>query len=167
MNTPHYQVMCTWGLSGALRSRFTPDLYIWVDALSAFGTNPEEIQNLPGNSPVLAADIADAFAVADWVTEFQLSEKKRLSVLVVCADDKLHSIADQLAAGAVIERLAHNGIDAMSPEAAVANAAYSQLNRATAHLVKASEAATQVHQFPHTLSVDESLTVDSVRILRH
>lgn len=166
MNTPHYQVMCTWGLSSAFRKAFTPDVYIWVDALSSCSADELNFQGLPGDSPIIAADIANAFAVADWVTRRQLSEQKRLTVLIICADNKSHSIADQLAAGAVIERLAHNGLDAMSPEAAVANAAYSQLKRATTHLITASEAASDLSRIPAKLSVDESLTVDSVRILR-
>jgi phosphosulfolactate phosphohydrolase-like enzyme len=166
MNSPHYQVMCTWGLSGAIRANFSPDIYIWVDALGNSELSSEIATSLPGTSTVLTTTLAEAFAVADWVTQHQLERQQRLSVLVVCADEKTHSIADQLAAGAVIDRLANNGLDAMSPEAAVANAAYTQLKRATTHLIKASEAAKTVAELPTHLSVDETLPTDSVRVLR-
>lgn len=166
MNSPHYQVMCTWGLSGVIRANFSPDIYIWVDALGSSQLSGEIASSLPGTATVLTTTFAEAFAVADWVTQHQLNRQQRLSVLVVCADEKTHSIADQLAAGAVIDRLAHNGLDAMSPEAAVANAAYTQLRRATTHLITASEAAKAVAELPTNLSVNESLTTESVRVLR-
>lgn len=166
MNTPHYQVMCTWGLSGAIRANFSPDIYIWVDALAMPGDDLSISTSLPGKSIVLGAGIADAFAVADWVTQHQLNTQKRLSVIVVCADQTSHSVADELAAGAVIERLAHNGLDALSPEAAVANAAYTQLRSATSHLMSASEAARNAEEIPQQLSVDESLTPAAVRVVR-
>lgn len=166
MNTPHYQVMCTWGLSGAQSIPCTPDIYIWVDALAMPGDDFSISKSLPGESIVLGAGIADAFAVADWVTQHQLDVQRRLNVVVVCADEATHSVADELAAGAIIERLAHNGLDAMSPEAAVANAAYSQLKHATSHLISASEAAQKAAEIPQQLSVDESIAPDAVRVIR-
>ncbi len=166
MNRPHYQVLCTWGLSGVASLGIAPDIYIWVDSLSESSENVPETDELAGSGRVLLSSLTDAFAVADWVADLQIELQQRLCVLVVCAGAETHNIADQLAAGAVIERLAQRGLDAMSPEAAVANAAFVQLRNATSHLISASEAWTNSTASHVALTVDESIKTDQVRILR-
>ena len=166
MNRPHYQVLCTWGLSGIARLRITADVYIWVDPLSSSPENVLDTDVFADSGRVVLSTLADAFAVADWVADLQMELQQRLCVLVVCASEDTYSIADQLAAGAVIERLAQRGLDAMSPEAAVANAAFVQLRGATSHLISASEVGMKSSLSGLTLSVDESIKSDQVRILR-
>jgi 2-phosphosulfolactate phosphatase len=166
MQRPHYQVMCTWGLSGAQKMGTEIDVFIWVDALNSdSGEFPHE-NSFPGENAVVLASLFDAYAVADWVADYQLEQNRRLQVLVVNAGAESHSIEDQLAAGAVIERLAQRGLDAMSPEAAVAHAAYSQLRNATEHLFKASETAAAYSPTDKELTLDKSLGTDSVRVLK-
>lgn len=166
MNRPHYQVLCTWGLSGVARLGITADVYIWVDSLSESTENVPQTDELAGSGRVLLSSLPDAFAVADWVADLQIELQQRLCVLVVCAGAETHNIADQLAAGAVIERLAERGLDAMSPEAAVANAAFVQLRNAASHLISASEAWTNSTASQGALTVDESIKTHQVRILR-
>ena len=166
MNRPHYQVLCTWGLSGIARLGITADVYIWVDALSSSPENVLDNDVIASSGRVILSSIFDAFAVADWVADLQMELQQRLCVLVACANANTHSIADQLAAGAVIERLAQRGLDAMSPEAAVANAAFVQLRSATSHLISASEVGMNSLSSGLTLVVDESIKADQVRILR-
>ena len=100
MNRPHYQVLCTWGLSGVARLGISPDVYIWVDSLSESSENVPETDELAGSGRVLLSSLTDAFAVADWVADLQIELQQRLCVLVVCAGAETHNIADQLAAGA-------------------------------------------------------------------
>lgn len=166
MNRPHYQVMCTWGLSGAQRLNVNPDVVIWVNALSQSAPLPLQLDSFPGDSKVLVGSYFDAFAVADWVANYQLEQQRRVIVLIVCSDAETHNVADELAAGAIIERLAQQGLDAMSPEAAVANAAFSQLRNAAAHLIAASEQAQNRTLLEDELVLDESLTPADVRVLR-
>lgn len=166
MKRAHYQVMCTWGLSGAQKLGSKADVLIWVDAL---GSEQAEIPGedaFPSTSAVIIASLFDAYAVADWIADSQLEQNKRLQVLVVCAGADAHSIEDQLAAGAVIDRLAQRGLDAMSPEAAVANAAFVQLRNAIGHLFTASETTATYSPAQNELSLDESLGKDSVRVLK-
>ncbi len=166
MNRPHYQVMCTWGLSGAQRLRVNPDVVIWVNALTQSAPLPLQLDSLPGDNKVLLGSYFDAFAVADWVANYQLEKQRRVVVLLVCSDAETHNVADELAAGAIIERLAQKGLDAMSPEAAVANAAFIQLRNAAAHLIAASELAQDKTLVNDELVLNESLTSADVRVLR-
>jgi 2-phosphosulfolactate phosphatase len=166
MNRPHYQVMCTWGLSGLQRMSTKPDVIIWVNGLSKSAPIPLELNSLPGDSKVLLGSFIDAFAVADWVAAYQLEQQRRLVVLLICADSEKRNVADELAAGAIVERLAQKGLDAMSPEAAVVNAAFIQLRNAAAHLIAASEQAQGIALVDDELALDESLTTEDVRVLR-
>ena len=166
MNRPHYQVMCTWGLSGVHRMSANPDVVIWVNALFTSAPLPLQLDSFPGDSKVLVGSYFDAFAVADWVANYQLEQQKRLVVLIVCADAETHNVADELAAGAIIDRLAQKGLDAMSPEAAVANAAFSQLRNAAAHLIAASQQAQGLTLGDDELKLNETLTTAAVRVLR-
>jgi hypothetical protein len=166
MNRPHYQVMCTWGLSGVNRLGIEADVTIWVDTLISAGVSSQSPGDFPGSGRVILSSLPDAFAVANWVADLQLELHKRLNVLVVCAGEATHNIADQLAAGAVIEQLAARGLDALSPEAAVANASFLQLRQATAHLIAASEGWANSIPPDFTMKVDESITTGQVRILR-
>ena len=166
MNRTHYQVMCTWGLSGAQRISVKPDVVIWVNALTKSAPLPLQLDSLPGDSKVLAGSYFDAYAVADWVANYQLEQQRRLVVLIICSDAETHNVADELAAGAIIERLAQQGLDAMSPEAAVANAAFSQLRIAAAHLIAASQQAQGLTLGDDELKLNEILTTADVRVLR-
>jgi len=56
------------------------------------------------------------------------------------------SVEDLLAAGAVIDALGALGIDACSPEAAAASAAYTGLSRATRHLFTASSSGVELRE---------------------
>ena len=94
--------------------------------------------------PVLAAPLRNRTAVARWTLDHQHALGHRVRVAVVAAgevrdDDTVRfSVEDLLTAGAVIDALGRLGIDACSPEAAAACAAYTGLARATRHLFTAS-----------------------------
>jgi phosphosulfolactate phosphohydrolase-like enzyme len=143
-----------------------PDVIVWVNGLSKSTPIPLELNSLPGDSKVLLGSFFDAFAVADWVAAYQLEQQRRLVVLLICADAEKRNVADELAAGAIVERLAQKGLDAMSPEAAVVNAAFIQLRNAAAHLIAASEQAQGKPLVDDELALDESLTTEDVRVLR-
>jgi 2-phosphosulfolactate phosphatase len=100
--------------------------------------------------PVVAANLRNFSAVARWVLDYQRRLGQRAKVAVVAsgerrADDTLRpAVEDQLAAGAVVGALAQLGIDASSPEAAVAAAAFESLRRAAGHLLTASVSAREL-----------------------
>jgi hypothetical protein len=73
---------------------------------------------------------------------------------------------DLLAAGAVIDQLATLGLDATSPEAAAAEAAYRGLARATSHLLTAVTTATTTPPDAYQLKVDPELTAADVQVVR-
>lgn len=166
MNKSQYQVNCVWGISGALRIGTIPDVVIWIDVIDSVAEKDINLTNFSVNSRILQAGLRDAFAVADWVADFQLLEQRRVEVLLVCAGEKEHNIEDQLAAGAIIERLAQRGLDALSPEAAVANAAYSGLSAVMTHLIKASESGRVQTIADNELRLDHTLTPHDVRVIR-
>jgi hypothetical protein len=158
--------MCTWGLSGVKKLGLNADVVIWVDALNSESHQIPHQDAFPHDNTVVLASLFDAYAVADWAADYQLAQNRRLQILVVCAGAESHSIEDQLAAGAVIERLSQRGLDAISPEAAVANAAFVQLRNATRHLLNASETAATYSPTEKELTLDETLGTDSVRVLK-
>jgi 2-phosphosulfolactate phosphatase len=100
--------------------------------------------------PVVAANLRNFSAVARWVLDHQRQLGQRAKVAIVAsgerrADDTLRpAVEDQLAAGAVVGALAHLGIDASSPEAAVAAAGFEALRRAAGHLLTASVSAREL-----------------------
>ncbi|HEY0248436.1 MAG TPA: 2-phosphosulfolactate phosphatase [Gryllotalpicola sp.] len=100
--------------------------------------------------PVVAANLRNYSAVARWVLARQERVGRRLNVAVVAsgerrADDTLRpAVEDQLGAGAVVGALAALGIDACSPEAAVAAASFDALHGAAGHLLTASVSAREL-----------------------
>lgn len=102
--------------------------------------------------PVLAASLRIRAAVARWILDRQQTLGHRVKVAVVAAgevrDDETvrFSVEDLLTAGAVIDALGDLGIDACSPEAASACAAYTGLARATRHLFTASTSGVELRE---------------------
>ncbi|RIJ53428.1 hypothetical protein DZF99_14545, partial [Clavibacter phaseoli] len=132
-----YQVRLDGGVAGARRIAAGADVIVWVDALPSVppptaARRDEVLATMPARPAVVSAGLADAPAVADWILALQTALGRRAYVAVVAAgaveaDGSWRACAeDQLAAGAVVDALAALGIDATSPEAAVACAAYQQ-----------------------------------------
>lgn len=100
--------------------------------------------------PVVAANLRNFSAVARWVLAHQERLGRRANVAVVAsgerrADDSMRpAVEDQLAAGAVVGALAALGIDASSPEAAVAAASFDAMRGAVRHLLTASVSAREL-----------------------
>ena len=76
------------------------------------------------------------------------------------------AVEDHLAAGSVISHLGALGIDATSPEAASADAAYRQLERALGHLVSAGVTGRAAAVRPAAFRVDEALGAAAVVVRR-
>jgi hypothetical protein len=150
-----YQVRLDGGVAGARRIATGADVIVWVDALPSVppptaARRDEVLATLPARPAVVSAGLADAPAVAGWILALQEALGRRAYVAVVAAgaveaDGSWRPAAeDQLAAGAVVDALAALGIDATSPEAAVACAAYQGLRPAVSHLVTASVSARRL-----------------------
>lgn len=94
--------------------------------------------------PVVAASLRNRTAVARWILQHQARIGHRAMVAIVAAgevrtDETVRfAVEDLLAAGAVIDALGAVGIDACSPEAAAACAAYTGLARGIRHMFTAS-----------------------------
>ncbi len=155
-----YQVRLDGGVAGARRIAAGADVIVWVDALPSVppptaARRDEVLATMPARPAVVSAGLADAPAVADWILALQTALGRRAYVAVVAAgtveaDGSWRACAeDQLAAGAVVDALAALGIDATSPEAAVACAAYQQLRPAVGHLVTASVSARRLDAAGH------------------
>ena len=124
-----YQVRFDWGLSGALAVGGDADVLVWVDALDP--TLPP-LASFPPGGAVVATGLAGVAETAAWVLALQEARQVRTSVAIVAAgaarpDGLRFAEEDMLVAGAVMDELETRGIDAMSPEAAVADAAYRML----------------------------------------
>jgi hypothetical protein len=124
-----YQVRFDWGVPGATAVAGDVDVLVWVDALAP-GEPP--VHALPVDCAVVATGLAGVGETAAWILALQEARQARTSVAIVAAgavrDDGLRFAAeDMLAAGALMDELEMRGIDAMSPEAAVADAAYRTL----------------------------------------
>jgi 2-phosphosulfolactate phosphatase len=124
-----YQIRFDWGLSGALAVGGDADVLIWVDALDP---EPPPLAALPQGGAVVATGLAGVEETAAWVLALQEARRTRTSVAVVAAggtraDGLRFAAEDMLVAGALMDELETRGIDAMSPEAAVADAAYRTL----------------------------------------
>jgi 2-phosphosulfolactate phosphatase len=94
--------------------------------------------------PVLAASLRNRTAVARWILDYQQRIGRRAMVAIVAAgetrtDETVRfAVEDLLTAGAVIDALGKVGVDACSPEAAAACAAYTGLERGIRHMFTAS-----------------------------
>jgi hypothetical protein len=121
-----YQIRFEWAATGArvLAETGDVDVYVWVDAIPTAGE-------------VVASELPPVGAVVSG----------SLGSAIIAAGDQRadgsprFAIEDLLAAGAIIDQLNKLGLDATSPEAAVAEAAFLQLKPAVGHLVSASVTA--------------------------
>ena len=137
-----YQVRFDWGVAGAHAVAADADVVVWVDAMREPGA-ALELAALPPAPAVVEAAIPDAAAAARWVLDRQEAVRRRFGIAVIAAGatrpdgTTRFAVEDLLAAGAVIDQLAALGLDATSPEAAAAEAAYRGLQRAVGHLLTA------------------------------
>ncbi len=135
-----YQVRFDWGAQGARSSAADADILVLVDVL---GTG-ESSAALETPATIIAGDLRNRTAIAQWVLARQVEKGGRVVVAVVAAGAARNdgtvrfAVEDLLAAGAVIDALATLGIDYCSPEAAAACAAFTGLRSAVAHLLTAS-----------------------------
>jgi len=170
MEQERYQVRFEWAEAGARAIGADADVLVWVDAIVEPGAATAQ-ESVPAARVVLTSDLSEAHAVAQWIIDYQVRRGERISIAIVAAGSSRagaprFAVEDLLAAGAIIDRLAALGLDATSPEAAAAEAAYRGLGRATAHLMSASTTAVERQLAPSAVRVDTALKPDAVRILR-
>lgn len=171
MEQTRYQVRFDWAIDGAHAIGSDADVLIWVDAIAEPGSELA-LEKIPSGSAVVLADLPSAHAVASWVIERQVSLGRRIIIAVIGAgsarDGQLRvTTEDLLAAGAIIDQLATLGLDATSPEAAAAEAAFRGLSRATSHLLTAVTTTATTAPTPDQLKVNPQLTVSDVRVVRN
>lgn len=170
MEQTRYQVRFDWAVAGAHAIGTDADVIVWVDAISEPGSELS-LDSLPHDPAVVFSDLRSAHAAAQWVINLQVKLAKRILIAVVAAgstrDGALRvTTEDLLAAGAVIDQLAALGLDATSPEAAAAEAAYRGLSRATSHLLTAVTTTATTPAVPAQLKVNPELTTADVRVIR-
>ena len=146
-----YQVRFDWGSQGASTIAPGVDVLIVVDVLTATKTESAvahlisvpQLSTAP-SAAVVAGNLRNRTAVAEWVLSRQVEENKRFVVAVIaagesCQDGSIRfAVEDHLGAGAIIDALAIVGIDYCSPEAAAACASFTGLRYSIGHLVAAS-----------------------------
>lgn len=137
-----YQVRFDIGLDGARRIGGSAHLLVWCDAIA---TEPVPVDALPHRLEVVDARLGAAPAIAQRLLELQAERGDRTMVAVVAAGAPLESpdgfpVEDVLLAGAIVDALGAVGIDATSPEAAAAAAAFQGLRGAVGHMLTASVA---------------------------
>lgn len=135
-----YQVRFDVGLDGARRIGASAHLLVWCDGLAS---EPVPLEALPPHVEVIDARCGAVQAIARRLLALQAARGERTMVAVVAAGAPVDApkgipIEDHLLAGAVIDALGAVGIDATSPEAAVAAAAYQGVRGAAAHMLTAS-----------------------------
>lgn len=170
MEQTRYQVRFDWAADGAHAIGADADVIVWVDAITEPGAECV-LSALPSGAAVILADLPTAQAAAQWVIDLQVKLAKRILIAVVAAGSTRNgqlrvTTEDLLAAGAVIDHLAALGLDATSPEAAAAEAAYRGLARATSHLLTAVTTAATTSPEGSQLKVDPSLTTADVQVVR-
>jgi hypothetical protein len=124
-----YRVRFDWGLIGAIAVAGDADVLVWVDAVDP---EPPPLEALPGGCAVVTTGLDGAAECAAWILALEEALGTSAVVAVIAAGTARaqglrFSAEDLLAAGAVLDELAARGIAAMSPEAAVADAAYRSL----------------------------------------
>ena len=161
-----YQVRFDWGLDG-LQALEPPDVVVWVDEV-----DPVRPLAPPGGlTAIVLADLQAAPAVAAWILDLQQALRRRLAIGVVAAGSaradgsRRWDVEDLLAAGAVISQLAALGIDACSPEAAAAEAAYRALGGAVGHLVSASVSGRRAGAVPSEHRLGQSTVLLAAQVL--
>lgn len=135
-----YQVRFDVGLDGARRIGANAHLLVWCDGLP---TEPVPVDALPPHVEVIDARRGAVESIARRLLELQTARGERTMVAVVAAGSPVEApeglaVEDLLLAGAVVDALGAVGIDATSPEAAAAAAAFQGLRGAVAHLLTAS-----------------------------
>ncbi|GAA4177880.1 2-phosphosulfolactate phosphatase [Gryllotalpicola koreensis] len=144
-----YEARFDWGAEGLRSIAPGAGVIVIVDVLGASDLRLTA-DSAGYGVPVVAADLRNFSAVARWVLARQQQLGRRANVAVVAAGERRPdgtlrpAVEDQLAAGAVIAALAALGIDACSPEAAVASAAFEALRPAVRHLLTASVTAREL-----------------------
>jgi hypothetical protein len=165
-----YQVRFDWGGAG-IEAVGPVDVVVWADAIPGGPTGGWEAA--PDHCAVIEADLRTAAAAARWAMARQRQRARRTSIAVIGAGDTRAdgstrwTVEDLLVAGAVIAELGALGIDATSPEAAAAEAAYRGLAGAMRHLMTAcvsGRAAAPLHLA--ALRLDPSLGAEAVRVHR-
>ncbi|WP_375399586.1 hypothetical protein [uncultured Amnibacterium sp.] len=152
-----YQVRFDWGVAGAHAVAADADVLVWIDALDPA---PAPLTLLPGRPAVVEAALPDAVAIAAWILALQEQRQRRTVVALIAAgaargDGLRFAVEDLLTAGAVVDALESRGIDAFSPEAAAADAAYRTLKGAVGHLFRSAAGGASVP--------DSALRIDPVR----
>lgn len=161
-----YQVRFDWGVPGAHAVAADADVLVWIDALDR---RPAPLELLPGHPAVVESALPDADAVAMWILELQELRARRTVVALVAAgamrgDGLRFAVEDLLTAGALVDALEQRGIDAFSPEAAAADAAYRTLQGAVGHLFRAASGGAPV---PDAITrVDPARTPSDVVVRR-
>lgn len=130
------------GLDGARRIGTTAHLLVWCDAVA---TEEPPVDALPHRLEVIDARLGAAPAIAQRLLALQAERGERTMVAVVAAGSPVEtpdgfSVEDVLLAGAIVDALGAVGIDATSPEAAAAAAAFQGLRGAVGHMLTASVA---------------------------
>jgi hypothetical protein len=161
----HYQVVSGWGPNALSTVAHSADVIIWVNALNLLEYAPV-LTDFPFTASVIECDLQASFAAAHWAFDKQMKEGRRLLIAVVCADSSGVSVPDFLSAGAVIERLAQLGLDALSPEAAVLNASYLKLSPVMSHLISASLSVRELQNPKGSWAIDENADISSLTVLR-
>lgn len=135
-----YQVRFDVGLDGARRIGASAHLLVWCDGIA---TEPVPTDAIPPHLEIIDARCGAAALIAQRLLALQAARGERTMVAVVAAGAPVEApegipVEDHLLAGAVIDALGAVGIDATSPEAAVAAAGYQGLRGAVAHMLSAS-----------------------------
>lgn len=141
-----YQVRFDWGVTGAQAVAADADVLVWIDALDP---EPAPLTRLPAGPAVVESGLPDAVAVAAWILALQERRQQRTTVALIgagrdSAAGLRFAVEDLLTAGAVVDALEARGIDAFSPEAAAADAAYRGLRGAIGHLFRSASGGAPV-----------------------
>ncbi len=132
-----FQVVFGYGNDGLAKYAAHADVIFWVNGLGTPTEAANPVIAQPGTA-FLSIALSNWKRAAAWSLDYQMKKQKRLLFCVICAHG-YPEVADQMIAGGLIDGLADLGIDAISPEAALVNAAYTQLGKAMTHLITASE----------------------------
>ncbi len=159
-----YQVRLDWGASGASDVGVDADVVVLVDVLSHEGGAVVRATS----ATVIAGDLRNRTAVANWVLARQEEKGDRLVVAIIAAgsprvDGTLRfAVEDFLAAGSIVDALAFAGIDYCSPEAAAASAAFVALRPAVGHVLTASVGGSERRMLDPQFDLEALSSIDSL-----